>query len=303
MGCKINVYRKSRYDKWLQSRNRRKKNKWWLDGNRREKDFIEQQGFKVGPRGFRPQDLEIDFDIPGFTSKLEQIANQNQDTFIDTNSVNLNHLFDIYSTIIPYFSDREFRPLCEAIYEALNLLIMYHQDFLRRPNVNITTGVREELVRYIKETIKQIRKFSIKPLKKKLKAPLETFRKAIGENNQRVIESGMEEDPLVERIYALIPKHGYNGRSSPPSETDRKLIAIPFAASLLDGRPRLVLSRDGAVPEELKKLSDILNEDPRRLKLGDLGDNFKPVRLQVKSIVGYNGSLRIQNKARLYVSL
>ena len=92
------------------------------------------------------------------------------------------------------------------------------------------------------------------------------------ENNQRVEEQGLEEDPVRDRIYELLPKRVGVRKQKHPSKTDTLLLATALAAGFLNGQDKVVLTNDKPIASSLILFSTLLLNTPRKLYLDDIDD-------------------------------
>jgi len=257
-----------------------KKRNTALERKTRYEIWTRKKAYKEPIRGGRsPESFGRSYSVQRYAIRLQEETETQSDIFLDSNVLYgeffyENDLREDYFRLVTYIGDRAYRENGERLIAAMRELAEFHEHFLKIPNIHIIESVRKEQETYfssIREKAK--REITSRTRRKDLLAPIEKLKKALEENSARVEDSRIEEDPVIDRVYDLLPNQS-KGRSKDPSETDKRLIAVPFAMGLTDGRNKVVLSNDGAIHSSLADLSKKLSKDPKLLRLDDLGENI-----------------------------
>ncbi len=219
-----------------------------------------------------------------FSAMQREVArDQSRDVYIDTNHLRFSlpypyhnaDLFSLYLGILKYNKDERYKRKFYELHQKLSGYASFVEELLSKDNVFITSGVVSELDRLRERAIDRIEGIDAKwnsfASKEDMTKPLDLICDAAMRNNERI--SGIEEDPLVERIYRLVPKVSLEGRK-PLSETDKTLISLALANGLTDGRRKLIMTWDRLIKASATALHTLINEEPHLLDTSDLVSSF-----------------------------
>ncbi len=223
--------------------------------------------------------------LKGFLSTLEKILenNKERDVYLDTNHllaspppVSFERVIGSDFNLFNCIRDLSDKRVFDAAYRYLCFFPEIGERIFSYPNVFVTSGVCDELVRYRDGFRRRIGSFSY-DLGKRLLEPFDKFCDVI---SGFVPRSLRVDDLLAEGIYSKISSRHGNSSSRPLSKTDKLLLAIPLASALSDGREKLVLTYDLGIRSAAKTLYEKANKDSSSFGVGDFSE-FERVRFSV----------------------
>ncbi|MEK6922872.1 MAG: hypothetical protein AABX08_03680 [Nanoarchaeota archaeon] len=269
---------------------------------------IRKKLFKEPERGGLRPDINIDTSsIDDFIEKARAtLPVKHADLFIDTSgifgvdvvrennngNIALESLFDFYQNLIEYANDPGWSVLTLELYDQYTKLAQFYSgELFNRKNVFIIKEVLDEIKRTLNIVKNQVNKSDCKKYARKFTKPIENIYFAAEENEN--MTKWLETDPLSDIIYSVLPTMTPGGSLS---RTDRRLIAIPLARSLRDGREKVILTKDRGIREALKVLSlHVTNENiVSQLELHAPPEGFKQVTIST-------AGLRFDLESRLYL--
>jgi hypothetical protein len=161
-----------------------------------------------------------------------------------------------------------------VIREDMGFYSIAVEDLVKRENVVVIQGVKDELAGIFGRIIERVNGQSITSiLKREAIEPISRIYLACRENYLRNVE--YEADPLTKRLFDLIPKNVVNGNSEPPSFTDRRIIALALERGLVEGGRVSILSADGAIAPTLKDFYRTYLDSPEVLKIGGFASSIE----------------------------
>lgn len=258
------------------------------DLERMTKQRPSRQKIRNSDAFFCPKELKQRCDLLPFYSILEELADWPHDIYVDSSILSLQdgrHSLDIlknYRRVVSLGKSKNYKEAIKINSENLKDLVDFFEKFLMRDNVYVISEIVSEINDYIHSVKKQANHI-ISP---EDFAPIPKLEKIIEENNKRLLELGIEKDPIIERVYDLLPSEIEleDGYVRKPSHADKMLIAKPLSAGLTDGKNKIIISNDADIGLSVKKLWSRLKENPHELRLEDIDNNFKNFYLDVFSL-------------------
>jgi hypothetical protein len=245
-------------------------------------------------------------DITPYISVLEKVSDGDVEIFMDSNVLfgfdEPNNFFTKLKLVTERVVYPEYKQPIIQTMSHYSELVDFYQSFLSRPNVHIISNVAEESRRGISSLERRLKpKVHTCIDKDDIRAHYIAHFRAILRNNLRFRNSGAEQDPIEERVYAILPEVIETPfRIKNPSKTDRRLVTIPFARSALDGQRKIVVSNDGGVPVVVEKLQEILQQEPESLDLSDFPTStFQESTVQIYRLFNYGQSGKLDYRQQI----
>lgn len=237
---------------------------------------------------FCPEELKQRSNLLPVYSILEELASQPHDIYIDSSILSLQdgrhswNIFKNYRRAVSLSKRKNYKEAIKINSENLKNLVDFFEKFLTRDNVYVISEVVSEIKNYIHSVRKQANHL----VSSADFAPIPKLEKILEENSKKLLELGIEEDPIIERVYSLLPSEikFEDGYIRKPSHADKMLIAKSLSAGLTDGKNKIIISNDADIGLSVRKLWERLKANPRELYLEDIGDNFKKFYLDVLSL-------------------
>lgn len=216
-------------------------------------------------------------------SELESLANgPATDVWFDTSCMDLcpiqfrgkESLSQTYKDIFKFSRSGMYRDIRDRLSSDMSDLAKFHKEMQARPNVFLTRDVIEEFRIYLDKFMRVARDLpGFSRTGVRYLSPISRLQKTMNRAKQKIDRTGAEEDPLAEMIYSLIPEDVVpdRSRSEEPSETNKRLIAIPLARGFSTGRDQTIMTNDGGIAYALRAVGDYFLKHPERLEIEDLG--------------------------------
>ena len=238
-----------------------------------QETFAARKKFNDGLRGITPEDLDIDYHTEEHIDRLSLLAQEDIDLFPDMSGGIYPQVIGIprayFSAIwevIHFYEDPRFKCAVECLQHGLELFSNYLKgDFLRQPNVHITTGILEEIHSIVKPIKEATSRFISVPRKRRQFNQLMTdIYDAASINNERFNQTGLEEDSLTKLISENM--QCYNTfHCKPISDADKNLVAVAVSEALrgnLGSRTKVILSADADINHLVIRIKESLGSMP-----------------------------------------
>jgi len=241
-------------------------------------------------------------DLRETAAQLEMLAERDStDIYMDASCFDMkdvtsgpdDQLFRRYCSLIKIHKDRMYNQVVQRLISDIKFLSEFYENFLARENVFLTNGVIGEVNTFLNTFLKksEVGRGSKKE-KRRYTSPILRIQKSIGRAREKIEDSGIEENPLAERLYKLIPGKILRGDvlTEEPSETDKWLLTYSLARGFLTARNQIIMTNDRGISKGLKFLNIYLMNHPESLEIKDLNIKVSEFSGETRMIKRINGN-------------
>lgn len=277
----------------ISTRKREKRRASFARKKRDKEDiFIRKMYFRDPIRGGKlPSDFQLnDIDFRGldsfFQNELKYVLMNYGEIFLDNGVASIFQfelperrvgIGNLYCELIRYAEQNTYRQNIQNLIDLIENGNKFFIDAINQSKVIIIKEVLDEFRRYLR-TIMNCSRESI--VSKQLRGKIVNLPKILYEALERNYERHRfrEANPLIERISGSLPSITSFGKKI--SDTDKKLVSMAIAFSIIDGESRSILTTDSDINYLMYSLEEMVNSQS-----GLQIPRLKPVNLVVNSIL------------------